>query len=291
MFEPAGTHRGTVLVHGATATPQRYYAPFAAALATHGFRMVTYDYRGIGASRPTSLGGLSATMTDWALKDARAMHRYVAGELGEDRVAIIGHSFGGQLLGLVDEARDVAGALLVGAQFGYVGNFPAPRRYGLGLVLRAVPLFTAAFGFLPGETGIGEDLPRGVAEEWSRWCLTEDYYVTEHPDALGRLAGYDRPVRLYRFTDDAFAPRRAVEALTSRLGTTTDVRRVSPRDHGGRPIGHFGFFRPRFRKTLWQESTDYLGAILAGRTPRPGAGRLGIEEADVLADLTRHGWG
>ncbi len=48
---------GLVLVHAATAVPARYYAPFAAALAGRGLAALTYDYRGIGASRPPKLRG------------------------------------------------------------------------------------------------------------------------------------------------------------------------------------------------------------------------------------------
>src|SRR5262249_35081851 len=62
MFPPSGRGLGTVLVHGATAVPQSYYRHFAAFLATRGMRVITYDYRGVGASRPASLRGFSATM-------------------------------------------------------------------------------------------------------------------------------------------------------------------------------------------------------------------------------------
>ena len=43
--------RTTVVIHGATAVPQTYYAAFAEWLAGTGVRVVTYDFRGIGASR------------------------------------------------------------------------------------------------------------------------------------------------------------------------------------------------------------------------------------------------
>src|SRR5688500_5285118 len=72
-YEPEHA-RATVLVHGATATPQRYYAAFGNALASAGYRVITYDYRGIGASRPKSLRRFAASMTEWAEKDARAAY-------------------------------------------------------------------------------------------------------------------------------------------------------------------------------------------------------------------------
>lgn len=292
VFDPPDRARGTILIHGAAATPQRFYRHFARELGRQGLRVLTYDYRGIGASRPSSLRGFVATMTDWARLDASALHAFVEQHFGGEPLAIVGHSFGGQLIGLVDEAREASGALLVGAQLGYYGHFPIPDRFGLGILWRTVPWFTAAFGFLPGRIGIGEDLPRGVADEWARWCRTEDYYLSEHPGAFARLSSYDRPICAYRFADDHYAPRRAVEALTSRLTSAElDVRRVAPEDYGGEPIGHFGFFRPRFRETLWRESVDFLTAVLEGRTTGPRTGGLGIGRADVMEDLMHHGWG
>ena len=157
-------------------------------------------------------------MTEWARLDARAAHEYVARHHGGAPVAILGHSFGGQLVGLIDEARDVAGAIFVGAQLGYYGYWPLAQRARLAVIWRAlVPAFTATLGYLPGRLGIGEDLPRGVAEEWARWCTHPDYLIAEHPDAAARFARFDRPTAFYSFTDDAFGPRRSVDALLDRL--------------------------------------------------------------------------
>ena len=63
--------------------------------------------------------------------------------------------------------------------------------------------------------------------------------------------------------------------------------RVTPREHGGAPIGHFGFFRERFAKTLWQEAADFLAQGLAGRTPRRHAivPREPDLRSEIMADL------
>jgi predicted alpha/beta hydrolase len=39
---------------------------------------------------------------------------------------------------------------------------------------------------------------------------------------------------------------------------------VDPEAFGGRKIGHFGFFRERFRESLWREAGDWLEAIAGG---------------------------
>jgi predicted alpha/beta hydrolase len=301
LFEPAGPARGTMILHPAVATPQRFYNPFASFLAERGVRVLTYDYRGVGRSRPRSLRGYRATMTEWALCDARAAHRFVTERYARSPLAILGHSFGGQLVGLVDEARDVSGALLVASQFGYCGDWPWPQRARYGFMWRAmVPALTATFGYLPGRMGLGEDLPRGVAEEWARWCLAPDYVISGHPDAAARFARFDAPVALYSFTDDPLAPLRAVDALRTRLTSAKlEHRRVDAAVVGQGAIGHHGFFRAKCRAPLWDEALAFLADVFDGRTPRPvrrpassKASRSSLpgwdlKEEELLADL-RH---
>jgi predicted alpha/beta hydrolase len=266
-FEPRGRALGTLVIHGATATPARYYRAFASSLAEEGVRVLTYDYRGIARSRPSSLRGDTATMTEWALLDARAAHRYVAEQYPDEPFAVLGHSFGGQLVGLIDEPRDASCALFVGVQLGYYGNWPALQRARLAAIWKVVvPAFTSTIGYLPGRVGVGEDLPRGVAEEWARWCTSPDYLVSEHPDAIARFARFHPPLAFYSFTDDDFAPERTVGALLDRLPPRgIDHRRIDPKNLGKGPIGHFGFFRPKFRESLWREASAFLKNGFAGR--------------------------
>ena len=304
LFEPASANdlpaRGTLIIHGATATPQRFYRAFAGFLAESGVRVLTYDYRGVGRSRPASLRGYRATMTEWARLDARGAHQHVRQHFGGEPVAILGHSFGGQLVGLIDEAREAAGALFVGAQFGYYGHWPPLQRARLAVIWRAlVPGFTGALGYLPGRVGVGEDLPGGVASEWGRWCTSPDYLLSEHPDAVARFARFDRPTAFYSFTDDSFGPAGAVQALLDRLpAAQVDHRRIDPRELGKGPIGHFGFFRPRVREPLWGEALEFLREVFEGRAPRRrgrpiAAGNRSfpwdVRDEDVLADLRHPG--
>lgn len=262
VFEPRRP-RATVVIHSATAVPQTYYAAFAEFLATRGLRVLTYDYRGIGESRPPSLRGFAATMRDWAELDVRAAHRWATEH--DDDVLLIGHSFGGQILGLVDELRDVRGAMLVASQLGFYRHWPWPTSLRYSLMWRAlVPAIVGAAGYLPGRAGLGVDLPGGVALEWARWCRHPEYLVGHVDGAAERFARWDRPTLLYSFTDDPFAPRRAVEALVARLaGAPLDHRRIAPRDLGADELGHFGFFRPRAAR-LWPDAARFLDATLLG---------------------------
>ncbi|HEY6562191.1 MAG TPA: alpha/beta fold hydrolase, partial [Polyangiaceae bacterium] len=214
LYLPVGQALGTVIINSATAVPQVFYRRYARYLAGAGMRVLTYDYRGIGQSRPDSLRGFRATLSDWADHDARAAFRFVSAGFPGAPLAFVGHSFGGQLIGLVDELRAARASVLVGAQLGYWGNWPAAERaryalYWYGLV----PAITRVWGYLPGKAGLGADLPAGVALEWARWCRHPDYLFGHRADAKERIARFDRPTLLYAFTDDAYAPSGAVQAF------------------------------------------------------------------------------
>jgi len=67
------------------------------------------------------------------------------------------------------------------------------------------------------------------------------------------------PIRAYAISDDAFAPLPAVKALFDLYPRAqTELRRIEPRDVGAQSVGHFGFFRERFRDSLWRETADWL---------------------------------
>jgi predicted alpha/beta hydrolase len=271
-YEPALPARATVLIHGATATPQSYYRRFAEHLATAGYRVISYDYRGIGDSRPASLRGFAARMSDWGRLDAAAVIAQVKRSHPGPLVSI-GHSFGGQLLGITDAAHDVDAAVLVGAQLGSLRHWPLAARPGLALMWYGlVPALTAIKGYLPGGAGLGGvDLPAGVAREWARWCRSPSYLVDHVPHAAARFARFRAPTLAYSFTDDDFAPAGAVAALLERLdGARLRHRNLAPAELGVDRIGHFGFFRESMRDRLWTELVDHLDRIALGEPPALG---------------------
>jgi len=67
-------------------------------------------------------------------------------------------------------------------------------------------------------------------------------------------------MRAVCLSDDPWATRPAVELLCSgfhvhQAGDSTDV---TPADAGVGRIGHFGFFRPEHRATLWRGAAEWL---------------------------------
>lgn len=272
LFLPPGAPRAAVLVAPAMGVPRGFYAPFAAFLARQGMAALTLDYRGIGGSRRGGLRGLGASLRDWGERDLAGAVDHLAGRVPGVPLLWVGHSVGGQLLGLLEDAP-LAGALLVGAQSGYWRHWSGAWRWRVFLLWHAlIPGLVPLLGRLPAAVlGGGEDVPPGVAREWATWGRHPDYLMS-YAGPRGGL-GFARlaaPVVAYAVSDDVFAPRASVEALLGFYATApTELREVRPAALGARQVGHFGFFRARFEETLWRDAALFL--TRAADAARPAA--------------------
>ena len=194
-------------------------------------------------------------MRDWALLDAAAAFAF----FGERNVSVVGHSFAGQALGLLPQPERIPAALVVGSQSGYWRHWPALGRAWMWPATHlALPALARLLGYFPASRlGFGEDLPRGVAIEWARWCRHPRYLV----GALGVEDAYARvraTVRAYAIS----APARAVQALAQLYPHARwEMRKLAPRELGVKSVGHFGFFRERFRDSLWREAAEWLETV------------------------------
>lgn len=259
LYRPKTPNRRAVLFQAASGVKQEYYGKFAEYLAGRGFAALTFDYRGIGRSAPPKLRGFPARMRDWAEKDIGGALDYLARATHGARIIGIGHSFGGQVFGIVPGNERYVAALTVGSQSGYWKHWRGKGRAGMWLVTHVLlPGLSRLHGYFPARRfGQGEDMPAGVAREWASWCRHPGYIV----GALGAEAAYARfvaPIRAYSITDDPYAPLKSVQAfLEFYPNAVRALERVDPMQHGG-PIGHFGFFRDRFKDTLWKDAAEWM---------------------------------
>ena len=185
LFLPRGAKRHAVLINSATAVPRKLYKGFASYLARRGCAVLTYDYRGTGDSRqksltnysqPRSLVGFKASMSDWAALDVTAAVAWMRQRYKTLPLNYVGHSFGGQALGLLPNNTDVSRALFIAAQAGTWKLMAAPERYRVYAMLNFVgaPL-TRLMGYTPGWSGLGLDLPKDVFLQWVGWVMSERY--------------------------------------------------------------------------------------------------------------------
>jgi predicted alpha/beta hydrolase len=272
--------RAAVLLAGATGVQERAYGALAEDLASRGLAVLTFDYRGIGRSRSGPLRAESATMADWGRLDLEGALGWLAGRFPGSPLLLLGHSVGGQLLGLAPTTSALRGALFVGAQAGHWRHWDGADRWKVWLAWHLIlPGLARTLGYLPMQRlGMGENLPGGVAREWARCGRQREHLLSacspQEREHYGRL-GF--PIRSYHFTDDTFAPRRAVEGLSHFYrGTTLDVVTRAPADVGASAIGHFGWLKPSFRQTLWAEMGDWLLARADAVTRQSPESRLEI---------------
>ena len=269
LFLPRGAKRHAVLINSATAVPRKIYKGFASYLGYRGCAVLTYDYRGIGDSRqpamvgynqPKSLVGFKASMSDWAAQDVTAAVRWMRERYNALPLAYVGHSYGGQALGLIDNNNEISRAAFVASQAATWRLMTPPEKYRVYAFMNfvGVPL-THALGYAPGWAGIGEDLPKGVFLQWADWVSNPRYLFDSKLPALENFAKFKGGLRALCFSDDPWATLSAVELLTSGFtAIKPEVRTVKPSDVGVKAIGHFGFFRPEHRDTLWRGLAEWI---------------------------------
>ena len=268
VYEPVGDSGVTVLALPGIGVPQRVFRYVGTWFAERGVRVVSVDYRGMGDSK-TPTGIATASLSTWALSDAVGALRFVRQRYC-DAPVLLGHSFGGQVLGIAEELHGVRAALLVGSQLGHPHHWDGVNRLKVEFLWRAVlPVTMRLFDPVP-KWVVGEPLPAGVAREWTRWGRSPDWLMSHIEGAEGRYARFSRPLLAYAISDDEIAPPRAVDDLLRRF-TGAPVTRVdvTPDQLGQRRIGHFGLFRPTQDDRVWQDWMRFATSGLDnGRSPR-----------------------
>ena len=264
--------RAAVMLPGAMGVPQKFYEAYAKWLAAQGCFAVTFDYRGTGLSSPRNLRGESlrqckVNIGDWAEHDCAAIINLICTRTNNAPLFVVGHSLGGQIIGMIPNRDRLAGAFIVASGSGYWRETSPPtRRNSKWLWFFLAPVLTPLFGYFPGRLlrAVG-DLPRGVIEQWRRWCLNPHYLVgAEGPSMAAQYASVTLPMLVLSFTDDEMMSAANTEALCNFYPhATIERKRLTPSDIGAQRIGHFGFFRSQFSTTLWPLTTQWLASLLA----------------------------
>ena len=296
----ASPRTGTVIINPATGVLARYYHHYARFLVEQGFSVLTYDYRGIGASRPAQLRGIGFRWRDWGELDFDAAVNWVRKRDPDGMLAVVGHSIGGFLPGFAANAVRVDRYLTVGAQYAYWRDYAEPKRARLVFKWHVMmPALTTLLGYFPGKRlGWLEDLPAGVAHEWSfrRARMEANYPRDERASILARFAAVQAPILAIGMTDDEFGTPQAIRrGLEYYRGSERRQLSLKPADLGFDAIGHFNLFHARHREGFWPETTAWLrdginpwpsAEVLPAACPRGGTGLHLILPAPHPANLS-----
>lgn len=150
IFEPEVSAEKLLLINSATGVKQQVYFSFAKYFAENGFTVVTYDYRGVGLSKPEKMKGFKASMRIWGTHDYKAVTGFIQKEYSGYEKFCLGHSVGALIIGMNEDSQIFEKFIFVGTQDAYIGNLPKKlqQRRLLGSVWRFLLLQLCSVIFL-----------------------------------------------------------------------------------------------------------------------------------------------
>lgn len=256
IFEPKISNGKLLLINSATGVKQQIYFSFAKYLIENGFTVITYDYRGIGESKPQIMKGFNASMRIWGTEDFKTITNFINENYSTHRKFCLGHSVGALILGMNDYSKNFEKFIFVGTQDAYIGNLTfsvaATALLGFGI---ALPVMTHFFGYFPAHRfGLGESLPKGVAFDWQTLILnkksTSRLYKKIGSNSIKELT---QNVFIIHAEDDTWVTEKGMRNLLKNVypNLKTTYREIKICESEKGEIGHVNFFRS-FNKNLWK---------------------------------------
>lgn len=262
LFKPSGKAKAAILIGPATGITQQFYKGFAEFLAGHGYAVITFDNRGIGRSLSGKVSDSNATLQCWGEQDMPAILEYLKTSYPDSAYHLIGHSAGGQLVGLMHNAGDLNSIFTFASSSGRLKNMKMPYALKAHFFMNLfIPVSNMLFGHTKSQLlGMGEPLPKGVANQWRDWCNGQGYVKTAfgksiHTHLYNTLS---TPSLWVNATDDDIAiDINVTDMLAVFENMTAATMTLSPETNGLVEIGHMKFFS-RKSSHLWQHPLTWL---------------------------------
>ncbi|MDP2454412.1 MULTISPECIES: serine aminopeptidase domain-containing protein [unclassified Kaistella] len=262
VFEPATSNKKLVLINSATGVKQQIYFSFAKYLAAHGFVVITYDYRGIGESKPVKMKGFDSSMRIWGTVDFKTLTDFIQKDYPEYTKFCLGHSVGALILGMNEYSKNFEKFIFVGTQDAYIGNLTfsvaVTALLGFGI---ALPVMTHFFSYFPAHRfGLGESLPKGVAFDWQTLILNKKS-TSRLYEKIGENISKELTQKTFiiHAEDDTWVTQKGMRNLLKNVypNLKTTYREVKVSESEKNEIGHVNFFRS-YNQTLWKIVLDQL---------------------------------
>ncbi len=256
-----GTGKDVLIISPALAVPQKFYTQCAEYFAGAGFTVVSFDYRGVGDSAVTG----KPRLAEWGSQDIEAAIQFALTLPGTQKCYLMGHSIGGQLIGLAPSAQGLSGIVLVGASFPYWRRYQGLKKFVMGFMFcLMMPLVCAFKKQFPSKLfGLGPtELPSSLMSDWSQWISKDDYLLD--PEFGLDPSGYHslgQPMLAYAFDDDHYVPAASFEKILAAFSSAEiDKRALITKNEAYGPVGHFDYFRKAGSAGLWQDTLTWLNA-------------------------------
>lgn len=244
-----------VIIAGAMGVAQHCYEKFAKFLNDNGHHAITFDYFGYGQSIDRHVKHCNTDILEWGQQDCNAVIQYAKTHFNNVPVQWIGHSVGGQLMGMTSDFNQVTNAVTVACGSGYWRQNSPPTKRVVWLVWYILtPILVPLLGYFPGKKlNIVGNLPGRVMKQWRRWALNKGYAVGAEGDAMqAQFDSVTVPITSLSFSDDEMMSKENIDSLHSFYrGSDVNMVRVTPEQLGETFVGHLGWFREKFKDSIW----------------------------------------
>ena len=260
LYESKNSH-AVLVIGSATGVKQKFYQKFASYVAENGITAITFDYAGIGRSLKKPIKQLTNNAAHWGNDNLNGVIEYATSNYPKQKKLLLGHSIGGQLIGLTKSAVEMDKIILVAAQSGYWKYWQGAGKLKMWFNWYVLfPTMLHLFGYLPSKKISGmEDLPKNVAKQWSSWGKRPDYILGDPSIKEKFFDKIQSQITAFSIDDDEFAPKTAADWMAGRyLNADTKSIHLIPGDFEVSKIGHFGIFKDKFEATIWKLILDEM---------------------------------
>lgn len=254
IFKPEKSNEKIILINSATGVKQQVYFSFAQFFAEQGFTVITYDYRGIGLSKPEKMRNFKASMRTWGNEDFKRLTEFVIENFPDYQKFCLGHSVGALIIGMNENSKVFDKFIFVATQNAFIGNLKWKTKLeaflGFGF---AQPFFTELFGYFPAHWfGLGESLPKNCAYDWRTLILNRKStgkLLLKTNDYSKEL---NQKVLVLYAEDDVWLTDKGVKSLLNDVypNLKPNYRFLQTSESEKGEIGHVNFFRS-YNKKLW----------------------------------------
>lgn len=261
LFVPQNL-KGAVMIGPATGIKRKFYHSFATFLADNNYGVITFDNRGIGNSLIGNIKNSNATLQSWGEKDMTSALNTLKEKFPSTKYHLIGHSAGGQLVGLMKNCKELSSMFNFASSSGSLYGMKYPYKFKALFFLNIfIPLNNLLFGYTNTQwLGMGEPLPKMVAKQWQKWCNGQGYVKSDFGDSI-KEHNYDDlkfPTFWLNSSDDDIANDKNVADMISVFpNIKASIQTLNPLEYELNDIGHMKFFS-RGSEKLWTLAKDWL---------------------------------
>jgi predicted alpha/beta hydrolase len=265
-FYQADRPEGVVIISSAIGIPKKFYGDFAKFLNEKNFHCITFSYRGTEDSLAKT-NPFDVKLEDWGVQDIEAIIQF-AKNLGTTEsenlpIHFVGHSVGGQLLGLASSSSALNSMVFVASSCPYWKRWGFPEHIKMLLAPRVIFLIASLVRdeFPTRSLGLGSiKIPSKVAKQWASWMIKPDYLFDKRFGLpINHYQSLNQPLLSLGFKDDKLAPAINIKKLLSQFSVATVTEKIiDPNDLDISNIGHSGFFKAKFRSSLWEDTMTWI---------------------------------